>query len=411
VQAHGQDTVRPFRLASADPDAFPSVGEGSGPPRFDRAPPQDIEAEQSVLGGMLLSKDAIADVIEVLRGGDFYRPAHQLVYDAILDLYGRGEPADAVTVAAELSRTGVIGRVGGHAYLHTLISGVPTAANAGYYAAIVAERAILRRLVEAGTRIVQMGYGAAGGEGMAGTVDDVVDRAQAEIYEVTERRTAEDYVRIEDLLQVTMDELERIQVNDGHGGVPTGFEQLDEMLHGLHPGQMVVVAGRPGSGKSTLAMDFARSAAIRHRAATVIFSLEMSKQDIMMRLFSAEARVKLNDLRSGRMSDDDWRKIALRSSELAEAPLFIDDSPNLTMMEIRAKARRLKQRHNLALIVIDYMQLMTSGKRVESGVSGLLCMGGGLIVELCASRKGRRYDDQQRSDWCGVRCRAAGAGG
>ena len=270
--------------------------EGDGTPRFDRTPPQDIEAEQSVLGGMLLSKDAIADVIEVLRGGDFYRPAHQLIYDAVLDLYGRGEPADAVTVAAELSRTGSIGRVGGHPYLHTLISGVPTAANAGYYAAIVAERAILRRLVEAGTRIVQMGYGAAGGEGMAGTVDDVVDRAQAEIYEVTERRASEDYVRIEDLLQNTMDELERIQEHDGNGGVPTGFEQLDEMLHGLHPGQMVVVAGRPGSGKSTLAMDFARSAAIRAHAPTVIFSLEMSKQDIMLRLFSAEARVKLNDL-------------------------------------------------------------------------------------------------------------------
>ncbi|HTZ43226.1 MAG TPA: replicative DNA helicase, partial [Jatrophihabitans sp.] len=304
--------------------------------------------------------------IEVLRSNDFYRPAHQLIYDAILDLYGRGEPADAVTVAAELSRAGSIGRVGGHPYLHTLISGVPTAANAGYYAEIVAERSVLRRLVEAGTRIVQMGYGAAGGEGMAGTVDDVVDRAQAEIYEVTERRTSEDYVRIEDLLQSTMDELERIQVNDGHGGVPTGFEQLDEMLHGLHPGQMVVVAGRPGSGKSTLAMDFARSAAIKHHAPTVIFSLEMSKQDIMMRLFSAEARVKLNDIRSGRMSDDDWRKIALRSSELAEAPLFVDDSPNLTMMEIRAKSRRLKQRHGLRLIVIDYLQLMTSGKRVES---------------------------------------------
>ena len=315
---------------------------------------------------MLLSKDAIADVIEVLRSNDFYRPAHQLIYDAILDLYGRGEPADAITVAAELSRAGTISRVGGHPYLHTLISGVPTAANAGYYAEIVAERSILRRLVEAGTRIVQMGYGAAGGEGMAGTVDDVVDRAQAEIYEVTERRTTEDYVRIEDLLQPTMDELDRIQMNDGHGGVPTGFEHLDEMLHGLHPGQMIVVAGRPGSGKSTLAMDFARSAAIKHRQPTVIFSLEMSKQDIMMRLFSAEARVKLSDIRAGRMNDDDWRKIALRSSELAEAPLFVDDSPNLTMMEIRAKSRRLKQRHDLKLIVIDYMQLMTSGKRVES---------------------------------------------
>jgi len=212
-----------------------------------------------------------------------------------------------------------------------------------------------------------MGYGAAGGEGMAGTVDDVVDRAQAEIYEVTERRASEDYVRIEDLLEGTLDEMDRMTANGGLGsGVKTGFEQLDEITHGLHPGQMVVVAGRPGSGKSTLAMDFARSAAIKQRQATVIFSLEMSKQDIMMRLFSAEARVKLNDIRSGRMTDDDWRKIALRSSELAEAPLFIDDSPNLTMMEIRAKSRRLKQRHDLKLIVIDYMQLMSSGKKVES---------------------------------------------
>src|SRR5439155_22655824 len=170
-----------------------SVGRSDGP-AFDRTPPQDIEAEMSVLGGMLLSKDAIADVIEVLRGGDFYRPAHQLIYDAILDLYGRGEPADAVTVAAELSRAGQIGRIGGHPYLHTLISGVPTAANAGYYAEIVAERAILRRLVEAGTRIVQLGYGAAG---QGGDVGEVVDRAQAEIYDVTGRRTSEDYIRLE----------------------------------------------------------------------------------------------------------------------------------------------------------------------------------------------------------------------
>ena len=168
-------------------------------PDFDRQPPQDVQAEQSVLGGMLLSKDAIADVVEVLRAGDFYRPAHQIVYDTILDLYGRGEPADAVTVSAELTRAGQLMRVGGAPYLHTLISSVPTAANAGFYAEIVAERATLRRLVEAGTRIVQLGYGAAAGQG--GDVDEVVDRAQAEIYDVTERRTSEDYVRLEQLLQ------------------------------------------------------------------------------------------------------------------------------------------------------------------------------------------------------------------
>lgn len=218
---------------------------------FGRQPPQDLAAEQAVLGGMLLSKDAIADVLERLRPGDFYRPAHQNVYDAILDLYGRGEPADAVTVAAELDRRNLLRRIGGAPYLHTLISTVPTAANAGYYATIVAEKALLRRLVEAGTRVVQYGY--AGAEGA--DVAEVVDRAQAEIYEVAERRTTEDFVPLEDLLQPTMDEIDAIASNGGVArGVPTGFTELDEVTNGLHAGQMIIVAARPGVGKA-LALD------------------------------------------------------------------------------------------------------------------------------------------------------------
>jgi replicative DNA helicase len=475
---------------------------------YGRQPPQDLAAEQSVLGGMLLSKDAIADVLEKLRPGDFYRPAHQNVYDAILDLYGRGEPADAVTVAAELDRRGLLRRVGGAPYLHTLISMVPTAANAGYYADIVSEKALLRRLVEAGTRVVQYGY--AGAEGA--DVAEVVDRAQAEIYDVTDRRLSEDFVPLEDLLQPTMDEIDAIASNGGLArGVPTGFTELDEVTNGLHPGQMIIVAARPGVGKalalrtplptptgwttmgdvsvgdellgadgrptrvvattevmlgrpcyevefsdgtvivadayhqwptgygirttaqlrcgvdtiaaagsitrygecpgattlmapvlqldavrrvrnvpvrcvqvdnaahlylagrgmvpthnSTLGLDFMRSCSIKHRMASVIFSLEMSKSEIVMRLLSAEAKIKLADMRSGRMSDDDWTRLARRMSEISEAPLYIDDSPNLTMMEIRAKARRLRQRADLRLIVVDYLQLMTSGKKVES---------------------------------------------
>ncbi len=477
------------------------------PPRsedFGRQPPQDLAAEQSVLGGMLLSKDAIADVLERLRPGDFYRPAHQNVYDSILDLYGRGEPADAVTVAAELDRRGLLRRIGGAPYLHTLISTVPTAANAGYYAGIVAEKALLRRLVEAGTRVVQYGY--AGAEGA--DVNEIVDRAQAEIYDVTERRTAEDFLPLEDLLQPTMDEIDAIASNGGLSkGVPTGFEELDALTNGLHPGQMIVVAARPGMGKalsldtplptptgwttmgevevgdylidadgrptrvvaatdimvgrpcyevefsdgtvliadaehqwptargiqitrtlragadvvtaagarqlvgaggptrtafgvadirridsvpvrcvevdnddhlylashamipthnSTLGLDFLRSCSIKHRFPSIVFSLEMSKSEIVMRLLSAEAKIKLADMRSGKMTDDDWTRLARRMSEISEAPLYIDDSPNLTMMEIRAKARRLHQKAGLRLIVLDYLQLMTSGKKVES---------------------------------------------
>jgi replicative DNA helicase len=326
-----------------------------------RTPPQDLAAEQSVLGGMLLSKDAIADVVEVLRGPDFYRPAHELVYEAILDLYGRGEPADAVTVAAELVKRGELQRIGGAPYLHTLSANVPIAANAGYYAEIVRDKAILRRLVEAGTRIASLGYA---GEG---EIDDVVDSAQAEVYKVTDRRASEDYAPLSDIMSGVLDEIEMIGNREaGLYGVPTGFADLDDLTNGLHSGQMIIVAARPAMGKSTLALDLCRAASIHNNLTSCFFSLEMTRSEITMRLLSAEAKVPLNHIRNGQMNDDDWAKLARKMGEVSSAPMFIDDSPNMTMMEIRAKARRLKQRHDLKLIVIDYMQLMSSGKKVES---------------------------------------------
>jgi replicative DNA helicase len=674
---------------------FPSQ---QGPGEFTRTPPQDVVAEQSVLGGMLLSKDAIADVVEAVRGHDFYRPAHELVFEAVLDLYGRGEPADAVTVSSELQKRGELSRVGGAPYLHTLISSVPTAANAGYYARIVRESAILRRLIEAGTKIVQMGYN---GDGEA---DDIVDAAQAEVYNVTDKRTSEDYLPLSAIMEGTLDEIEAIGSRGGEMvGVPTGFADFDELTNGLHPGQMIVLAARPAVGKalaldtplpteagwttmgevvvgdrlvgadgrptavvavtdvltdrptyevefsdgtvlvadgahqwltgtlasstadnlanvghgarvragvsssvktteeiartlrvgehdrrfnhtvtttsaldlpvrdlplppyalgawaaerhaagspgarvddevalfldaelaslprgqvgvtisalglasaarlpaaylrsaasqrrallaglldvagtvhprtgavaltlsdrelaldvrelvvslghpcsltadpvsarpdsiaathrltfspdedvfwvggkravhaerrgarpgqssshvivsvrrvdsvpvrcvevdnashlylagptmipthnSTLGLDIARSAAIKNNLTTCVFSLEMSRNEITMRLLSAEARVPLHHMRTGKLTDDDWTRLARRMGEVSNAPLFIDDSPNMSMMEIRAKCRRLKQRHGLRLVVIDYLQLMQSGKRVES---------------------------------------------
>ena len=337
-----------------------SRGAREGGTEFERTPPQDLIAEQGVLGGMLLSKDAIADVVEIIRDRDFYRPAHELIYDAIVDLYGRGEPVDPVTVSAELTKRGDIACAGGAPYLHTLISSVPTAANAGYYAKNVRERAILRRLVEAGTKIVQLGYAS------EGEVDDAVDQAQAEVYSVTERRANEDYVQLSTLLPAALDEIEKISQGVMGEGVKTGFKELDSLTNGLHPGNMIVLAARPAVGKSTLGLDIARYASIHKGDTSVIFSLEMSRSEITMRMLSAEARVALNNIRAGTLNDEEWARLARRMGEISEAPLFIDDSPNLSLMEIRAKARRLKQRHDLKLIVIDYLQLMTSGKRVEN---------------------------------------------
>ncbi len=326
----------------------------------DRTPPQDVPAEQSVLGAMLLSKDAIGDVGEILKGHDFYRPAHEQIFEAIIDLYGRGEPADAITVADELAKRGQLGKVGGHIYLHDLLSTVSIASNASYYAGIVREKAILRRLVEASIKIAGLGYAG------AGDVAHIVDAAQQAIYAVSEGKASEDYQPLSALMEATLDEMEALNAHGIMAGVPTGFVELDELTNGLHAGQMVIVAARPGVGKSTLGLDFARAASIKHGLCAAFFSLEMTKTEIVMRLISAEAQVPLHHIRKGQMSDEDWQRIARKTGEVSSAPLYIDDSPNLTMMEIRAKARRLKQRNDLRLVVVDYMQLMSSGKRVES---------------------------------------------
>lgn len=334
--------------------------QGSSPEAL--LPPQDVHAEQSVLGGMMLSKDAIADAAEAVRGVDFYRPAHEAIYEAVIDLYGRGEPADAITVADELGKRGELARIGGQAYLHELIQSVPTAANAGYYAAIVAERAVLRRLVEAGTRITQMGYASGGG-----SVVDVINEAQSEIFKVTGSKEKEDYVRLGDVIEDTADEIEAASSTAGQlTGVPTGFTDLDQLTNGLHAGQMIVIAARPAVGKSTLGLDIARAASIKNGMASIVFSLEMSRSEITMRLLSAEANIQLQHMRKGSMREEDWTKMASTMGRIAEAPLFIDDSPNMSLMEIRSKCRRLRERENLQLVIIDYLQLMSSGKRVES---------------------------------------------
>lgn len=329
--------------------------------RGDRTPPHDLLAEQSAIGGMLLSKDAVADVIETVRGIDFYIPKHEVVFDAVMSLYSHGEPTDVIAVTDELTKTGALSRAGGAEYLHTLTALVPTAANAGFYSSIVAEKAVLRRLVEAGTRIVQMGYAS------EGEVVDLVNNAQAEIYAVTGGVESEDFVPLADAVTTAIDEIDAARGRDGQMiGVPTGFSELDELTNGLHPGQLIILAARPALGKSTLGLDFARSAAVKHDMPTIIFSLEMGRSEIAMRLLSAEASVPLQHMRKGTVHQNDWTTIAQTRGRINDAPLYIDDSPNMTLVEIRAKCRRLKQRVGLKMVIIDYLQLMTSGKKVES---------------------------------------------
>lgn len=329
--------------------------------RDERTPPYDEYAEQGAIGGMLLSKDAVADVIEAVRAVDFYLPKHEVIFDAVHNLYSRGEPTDVIAVTDELTKTAMLQRAGGPEYLHRLTSLVPTAANAGYYASIVAEKAVLRRLVEAGTRIVQMGYAS------EGEVSDLVNNAQAEIYSVMGATEVEDYVPLHEAIQLTVDEMELARGRSGEMvGVPTGFTELDQLTNGLQPGQLVIVAARPGLGKSTLALDFARSAAVRHHLPAIFFSLEMGRSEIAMRLLAAEANVPMHVLRRGPTDQRDWDTIATTHGAIADSPLYIDDSPNMTLVEIRAKCRRLSQKVGLKLVVIDYLQLMTSGKKVEN---------------------------------------------
>ena len=326
-----------------------------------RVPPHNLEAEQSTLGGMLLSQEAVAEVVEEVSSFDFYASKHELIFNAIVNLFGKGEPTDVIAVTDELNKQGNLLKAGGSDYLHSLASYVPTAAAAGYYAKIVAEKAILRRLIDAGTRIAQSGYES------QGEVEDLVNQAQAEVYKVASQSSKEDYVGLSESLEAAIHEIEVAQNRGGElTGTPTGFTDLDAYTHGLHPGQLVIVAARPAVGKSTFALDIARNASVKHNQATIFFSLEMGRAEIAMRMLSAESSIYLQSMRKGTVSDGDWTRLAAVRGRINDAPLFIDDSPNMSLVEIRAKCRRLAQQVDLKLVVIDYIQLMSSGKKVES---------------------------------------------
>lgn len=325
--------------------------------RFDRMPPQDLHAEQCVAGGMLLTKDAIEDVLldVKLKERDFYKPAHQIIFRAICDMYAKGEPADPITVSAELTKRGEIHKVGGPPYLHLLVQTVPTAANAEYYARIVKERAVRRRMVEAGVRITQLGYA-------DGELDDAVNAAGTEVFQLTDENAEEDFSLVGETLDDDIDAIEEMSRRNGAlTGLPTGFVDLDALTGGFQPEQFIVVAGRPAMGKSTLAMDFVRACAIENNTPVGFFSLEMGRREINYRLLSAECRVALHHIRTGQMTEDDWTRFARRAGVVKNAPIHLDASPNLTMMDILAKGRRMVQRHGVKMIAVDYLQLMKSG--------------------------------------------------
>ena len=329
---------------------------------FDRVPPHDDDAEMAVLGGMLMSKDAIGEVSQMIDVSDFYQPKHQTIYDAILSLFAGSQPVDVVLVANDLLKDGSLEKVGGADYLHSLVASVPTAANAVYYANIVHERAILRNVIAAGTKIAQLGYSAEGSQ-----AEDVVNLAQSEIYEMSQGKVHQDYTAIGPVVGDALNELDKLQNHELERGVPTGFRDIDDVTQGLQPGQMVVVAGRPAMGKSTLGIDFARSAALHHNMTAVVFSLEMSRVELAQRIISAETNIPLVALRrADDITPERWKALNDFWTRLKDAPLYIDDSPNMSLMEIRAKCRRLKQTNDLKLVVIDYLQLMSSGRHMEN---------------------------------------------
>lgn len=327
---------------------------------LDRVPPQNLEAEQSVLGSMLLDKEAIDEVTDILTGQDFYRDSHRYIFEAILSLYAKQEPVDLITLADELKNQGLLEKVGGASYLALLASMVPTAANARYYAEIVAEKSLLRSLILACTSIIQQCYEA--GEEVAALLDE----AEKIILKVAERRRYEGFTHVKPLILEVIDQLDMLAKHKGGvTGIPT-FEALDRYLSGLHNSDLIICAARPGMGKTAFCLNIAQRAAMKSNIPVAIFSLEMSKDQLTQRLLAAEAMVDQSKLRSGFLTAEDWQRVTLAAGKLAEAPIYIDDTPGITAMEVRAKSRRLKAEKGLGLLIVDYLQLMQSHRRVEN---------------------------------------------
>jgi len=325
-------------------------------------PPQNLEAEESVLGAMMISPGAIGAVSEIVDASDFYRESHAKIYRAALALYAKGEPVDAITLTDELEERGELDAVGGRVRLHELAALVPATANAAHYARIVHETATLRGLIRAGGEIARLGWE------RPGETADLVDQAEQILYDLSQQRVTGEWSEIESLLK---ESFERITTLYESGvdltGTPSGFRDLDRLTSGFQPGNLIIVAARPSMGKSALALCIAANMGVRHNVPVGLFTLEMSKSEVTQRLMCSEAKVESQRLRNGKLQQDDWPRLTAACDKLAKAPIYVDDTGLLNMMEVRSKARRLKARHpNLGLIVVDYLQLLTPSHRRES---------------------------------------------
>jgi len=326
-----------------------------------RLPPQSLEAEISVLGGVLIENDALNLVLEILQEGDFYREAHRKIFSAILHLYEHGEPVDLITLSEVLKTRGELEDVGGIEYLNSLVNSVPTAANISFYAKIIKEKGILRKLIHRATDIISQSYS------NSGDVDEFIDQAERTIFEISEDRVRPSFYPIKDLIKSSFKTIEQLyEKRQLITGVATGFQRIDELTSGLQPSDLIIVAGRPSMGKTAFALNIAQNASVHGGISSAVFSLEMSKEQLALRMLCSEAKVDAHKLRGGFLSESDWPRLTRAAGALSEAPIFVDDTPGISALEMRAKSRRLKIEHNLGLVVVDYLQLMRGRSRTES---------------------------------------------
>ena len=329
----------------------------------ERVPPQNLEAESSVLGGILLENQAVLKVLEVVQEGDFYREAHRKIFHAMVELQERGEPVDLITLNEELGAKGWHQEIGGAAYLASLVDRVPTAANILYHARIVKEKSILRQIIEASTQIARQGY--------EEPEDSIafLDKAEQTILEISRRQQRKGFVPLRTVLQESFQTLETMYGNQGMiTGVPTGFVDFDRITCGLQRSDLIIIAGRPSMGKTALALNIARNAAVKNNLPVAIFSLEMSKEQLAFRLLCSEAQIDGSKLRAGYIKKSDWKDLTGAATVLSQAPVFIDDSPGMTVREMRGKARQMKLECKIGLVIVDYLQLMQGSERAESRV-------------------------------------------